>query len=408
MYAKNLDKSNIIRKRWVYVINGVILLLLLGLIYAWSIFVVPLEVEFGWHRSDTSMAFSICMSMFCIGGLVAGIVSKIKSIRINMILCAICILVGFSLSSQVTTLIGFYIFYSGFVGFGVGLAYNTLLSSVIKWFPERPGFISGLLLMGFGFGGLVLGTVCMAIINCVGWRATFIGLSITLSTLILLGTCFVKLPGEDDITFLTTAYKTKTHTEVDNEMASAQMLRHPSFRWFFLWASLFTAVGLTIIGHASPIIISMGGNLKTSAFLAGLISVFNGLGRIVGGFTFDSCGWKKTMLGVSGSFIVSLLIVIAAFKSYNIPLMTIGFICCGLSYGGIMPINSSVIASFYGQKHYSMNLSLITLNIIPASFLGPYLAGLLQTATGSYNITFFTMLAISIVGLGLNMLIKKP
>lgn len=283
-----------IAKRWIYAINGVILLLLLGLIYAWSIFVTPLEAEFGWQRSETSMAFAICMSMFCIGSLVAGLISKTKQLWINMVLCAICVFVGFLFASRVTTLMGFYIFYSCFVGFGVGLAYNTLISSVVKWFPERVGFISGLLLMGFGFGGMILGTTCGAIISRFGWRIAFKSLAIILSVIILLGTCFVKLPSEKEIRFLATEQrKEETGVITSKDMTTAEMIKHPSFKWLFLWAVLLTAAGLALISNASPLMVSMGTSLSTAAFLAGLISVSNGLGRIVSGIIFDAWGWKK-------------------------------------------------------------------------------------------------------------------
>ncbi len=399
-----------IDKRWIYAVNGVVLLLFLGLIYAWSIFVTPLEAEFGWQRSETSMAFSICMSMFCIGGLVAGFISKTKKVWVNMVLCAICVFIGFLFASQVMTLAGFYIYYSCFVGFGVGLAYNTILGSVVKWFPERVGFISGLLLMGFGFGGMVLGTACSAIITRFGWRIAFRGLAIVLSIIILLGTYFIKIPTENEIeAFLVDKKKkNKTVTAAAANMTTKEMILHPSFKWIFLWAVLLTAAGLTLIGNASPLMISMGANLNTAAFLAGLISVSNGLGRIISGIIFDAWGWKKTMFLVTLGLIVASIIIIFAFRSNSIPLMTLGFICAGLSYGGIVPINSSVVASFYGQQNYAMNLSIITLNIIPASFLGPYLAGILQTMSDSYLTTFIAMAVMGIVGLGFSMFIKKP
>lgn len=396
-------------KCWVYVINGVILLLFLGLIYAWSIFVTPLEAEFGWQRSETSMAFSICMSMFCIGGLVSGFISKTKKLWLNMILCAVFVLIGFLFASQVTTLVDFYIYYSCFVGFGVGLAYNTILSSVVKWFPDKVGFISGILLMGFGFGGMVLGTACSAIMARFGWRIAFKVLGIILSVIILVGARFVKLPTEKEIEiFLEEQRKSKTSIALTTDMTPRQMILHPSFKWLFLWATLLTAAGLVIISNASPIMISMGASLGASAFLAGLISVSNGLGRIISGIIFDAWGWGKTIIVVTLSFIIASSILIFAFNSSSISLMTLGFICAGLSYGGIVPINSSIIANFYGQQNYAINLSVITLNIIPASLLGPYLAGILQTMSGSYTTTFIAMVTMEIIGLSLSTFIKKP
>ncbi|HZK61489.1 MAG TPA: hypothetical protein VFC41_05385, partial [Anaerovoracaceae bacterium] len=109
-------------KRIIPLVAGAFIYLSIGLIYAWSIFVKPLEAEFGWNRTETSLTFTISMISFCIGGVISGMLLKKKSGRFIIMLSAVLLAVGFLLSSRVETLLGIYISYGVFCGLGVGLA----------------------------------------------------------------------------------------------------------------------------------------------------------------------------------------------------------------------------------------------------------------------------------------------
>lgn len=99
-------------KKIITVIVAMIMLLCLGLIYGWSIFVAPLEAEFGWSRAQTSLTFTISMAMFCIAGLIAGVLSR-KKVKpfLQMVSAGIILLIGFVLASYSTELIHFYLAY---------------------------------------------------------------------------------------------------------------------------------------------------------------------------------------------------------------------------------------------------------------------------------------------------------
>lgn len=146
----------------------------LGLIYARSVFVRPLENEFGWLRSETSMIFSISMVGLCVGCLIAGFTARKISPRIIMIISAVLISCGFYLASQVETLNGLFLRYGVLCGVGVGLGYNAIMGSVLRWFPDMQGILSGILLMGFGFGGSIFGSVAVWMMDAMGWRKTFV------------------------------------------------------------------------------------------------------------------------------------------------------------------------------------------------------------------------------------------
>ncbi|MDR1376198.1 MAG: OFA family MFS transporter [Synergistaceae bacterium] len=389
-------------KRWLYLIDSAVLLLFLGLVYAWSNFVKPLEVEFGWLRSQTSLAFSICMSFFCLGGFLSGAILRRHTTRPVMYLCAVCVSSGFLLASRLTSLTGLYVTYGVLVGLGIGFGYNCTASTIVKWFPEKPGFVSGLTLMGFGLGGMALGTVSTAMITSFGWRSTFFQLGIVFAVLIVFCSFFIKTPPRQQRSSASAAEGGE-----DVNVTTIQMIKRPSFQILFSWGTLVAAAGLALIGNASSLAIDMGSSVETASFLTGLVSIFNGAGRVIVGFLYDKIGRKKSMCVVSLSLVAAFASIIFALKGGNFSLLIAGYVCLGFSFGGIAPINNAVCYAFYGSENYAMNISIINFHLIISSFLGPFLAGSLQTMSGSFIGAAVVMALFGVASLVLSFLLKK-
>lgn len=219
------------RRRWAYLILSVFLLLFLGLIYAWSVFRVPLEQEFGWSKSGTSLTFSISMIMFCLGGLISGVLTARKGMRTTLILAAVLLASGFGLASQITSLMGIYLTYGGMAGLGVGLGYNAVISTIMRWFPDKQGLVSGIALMGFGFGAMILGTAGASLIVLAGWRMTFLLIAASYAVVIALAIVILRPPDADFTAALSESLpKGKAARE---EIGWQDMLRRRSFWLFF-------------------------------------------------------------------------------------------------------------------------------------------------------------------------------
>lgn len=363
--------------RWLYAVNGIIALLFLGLIYAWSVFVGPLESEFGWLRSQTSLTFSISMAAFCLGGLTGGVICRRWSGRVAMCIAAAFILCGFLLSSTISALLGLYLCYGVLCGFGVGVGYNAVLSSVLAWFKDRQGLMSGVLLMGFGFGGSLLGSVAVALITSYGWRTTFRILGIALSVLLVLSSLLLKKYQDEDTAGV--AVKDDEHN-----FTTAQMVRERSFYGYFLWSLVLSAAGLALVGNAASFAGSLTVSLGAATMIAGLINIFNGIGRLSFGFLLDALGTKKSFLILNCGFFAASLLLIGAVYMSTVYLLVAGFIVAGFCYGGVTSSNSAFASKVFGLKYYSTNLSVVNMVLLIAAFLGPYSAGMLQTASGGY------------------------
>ena len=290
---------------WVTLLIGLVMMILLGLIYAWSVFVAPLENEFGWDRAQTSVTFTVSMSFFVIGLISAGLLSSKISKRYITILAVFCLLLGLLLSSRINSLLELCITYGVLVGLGVGLANNALVSTIVEWFPNRRGFAAGVLLMGYGMGGFVLSPIAVTLMNVIGWRSTFIGFGIVFSLVIGFGSIIVKPPKQS---------AGQAKTGVSSDLNAAQAIRQQSFWLYLLWFTMIMAGGLMVIGHASPYAQSIGATPAFAAVATGILSIFNGSGRAITGAIYDRFGLKISMIittsNLLGAAVIFLLFIL--------------------------------------------------------------------------------------------------
>ena len=158
--------------RRVYAIVGVIVLLFAGLVYAWSVLSTPIAAEFtDWTKAQLSLTFTLVMILFCIGSLLCGLLAGKLSAKNAVRLGAVLFLAGFYIASRCQTPLTLYLGFGVLCGLGSGLSYNAVMSTMVKWFPDKPGLISGVLLMGFG-GGSFLGGNASQIFGAFGINVT--------------------------------------------------------------------------------------------------------------------------------------------------------------------------------------------------------------------------------------------
>ena len=397
-----------------YGITGFILLIFLGMIYAWSIFIRPLEAEFGWLRSQTSLIFTISMIGFCVGNLAAGQITPKTSPRVSILIAAVVIGIGFIASSFTSSLPWIYISYGVACGFAVGIGANTILSTTLKWFADRQGVASGALLMGFGFGSMVLSPFVTMLLNTIGWRKTFFVLGIIFSVLLVIGAMIIKNPSKEFSEALVEKAR-KNNVISSKDFETKEMLRTPSFWLFFAWVILIGAGSLALISNAVPaasdiLVVTMGEAEAVMAATAamGMISTFNGLGRLAFGVIWDKKGYKVSLFIISAAYGISMAACAAATMMLSISLLVVGFIILGMTYGGSMSATSAMIGSFFGTKYYSINYACATCNLIVAASIGPTLIGWLRTSSGSYLSSFWVILGLSVCALVCCFFIRKP
>ena len=388
--------------RWVYAIVGVIVLLFAGLVYAWSVLSTPIAAEFAdWSKAQLSMTFTIVMIMFCIGSLLCGLLSGKLSAKMSVRIGAVLFLLGFFLASRTQSLAMLYIGFGVLCGLSSGLCYNAVMSTMVRWFPDRPGLISGVLLMGFGGGSFIIGKLYQAWtpVEIGGWRASFLVMGIIIFVVLAICSFFFVAPGAD---FVAPAAKNGKAAvkAAGKEYKPLEMVKKPSFWLYYVWAIALSAAGLALISQASSVVWEASASQTAGAVatIVGLISICNALGRVLFGGMYDKYGRSLSMQLVNILFIITSGVLILALTAKSVVVVIIGFILGGLAYSGITPTNSAFCRSYFGPANYPVNFSLINSNLIFASF-GSTISGALFDASGSYNATFFLIIGLAVVGI---------
>ncbi len=404
-------ETRTVTQRWLYLSVGVIAMLFAGILYAWSILKAPFGTEFQWSASDLALNFTLAMCFFCTGGLLGAQISKRMGHRIAIIASAVLTALGFVLTASLSgsSVLMLYLTYGVLAGLGIGISYNVVISTVSAWFPDKKGLCSGCLMMGFGASALVLGNVADALFRSdFGWRKTYVLLGIAIGVVLTLAALLLKKPDADVL--LPQAKKTKAAAAEafeSKDYTSTQMLRRPAFWMAFICIAFLAAVGSSVISFAKDLALSVEATESLAVTLVGILSVCNGVGRILTGAVFDALGRRKTMLCANILTIFAAGITLLAVSVGSLPLCIAGLCLTGLSYGACPTITAAFTSSFYGMKHYSNNMALMTFNVMGGSFIATFSSNLLESS-GGYTAPFTMLLTLTVIALGINLCIRKP
>ena len=406
-----MTKQTNLSHRWLILAVGVFTMLFAGIIYAWSILNVPFAKQLSYETSTLALNFTFTMSFFCLGGFVSGKLVKRIGTKLTIVIAGLLAGLGFVLTSRLgancTALL--YLTYAFLAGSGIGFSYIVIISTVNAWFPDRRGLSSGALMMGFGFSTLLFGKLADTLFKTsVGWRNTYVIIGIAIAVVITLSSFVIKTP---DATVALPEKKQKSTAAKENfesrDYAPSEMVRRFTFWQAFIVLVCLTAVGNSVISFARNLAISVGAQDAFAATLVGILSVCNGLGRIITGAAFDALGRRITMISSSVLTVLAAGVTLLAVCIQSLPIGIVGLCLTGLSYGSVPTICSAFTSAFYGQKHFATNLSICNFNLMVASFIATACSSLL-TASGGFTLPLILLLTLASVAFVLNLGIKKP
>jgi len=339
-------------KRWFIAVMATLVHLCLGTVYAWSFFQKTVSETFGWSNSETAWAFSLAIFMLGVtaswGGQNLQKFGPRKLALIGAFLYAFGYIISyFALQNESLWLL--YFGYGIVGGIGLGLAYVTPVATVSKWFPDKQGLVTGMVVMGFGLGALLMSKLLAPIFLEYFEKdlaKTFLAIGITLLVLLPFFDNFLNLPTEEK------------STEISAEKLSAtKEILSPNFIFIWLIFMFNVVAGMIFISFQSPLLqdllkaenvnIDTATLEKSGATLIAISALFNGLGRFFWGSISDKLGRVTT-------FRLLLLIEMGVFASLifikSPILFSVGVCLILLNYGGGFGVLPSLIKDFFGTK----------------------------------------------------------
>ncbi len=401
--------DNLTKTRWKFPILGLLMMLVLGIIYAWSIFVSPLEAEFGWTRVETSITFTVMLCFFTIGQFVGGQLGDRWGARKVMSMAGIILGAGFFLASFTNSLLWLYIFYGACCGFPIGLCMNNNVNTCLRWFPDKVGFINGFVIMGYGLSSLILGPLVNYIIYTFGWQMAFRVLAVFALVMVFGFAQFYKFPPA--------GWKPKGFEippaiakGMETGLLPKQMLSTSSFWIVFTWFVIIHTCGFMLISSMAVHSMHVGATAATAAIITGILGVFNGVGRPGMGFIADKLPGKKRMMIIDAIMMAIGLVLLVFLPKIMSPTVgvTIGAAVIGFAFGGSVSIVIGTIREFFGAKMVGANIGILAWGDLPAGILGPMIGAKIFASTGSYLNAFILGIVLCIPGIILPLFIKQP
>ncbi|MDO5116999.1 MAG: MFS transporter [Eggerthellaceae bacterium] len=382
--ANTLTRQALSRKRLVLLALGMICLLFIGLIYGYSMFVLPMKEDFG--LDDIGPVFYIMMVAFCIGTLSCSFLLKRFAPRTMMIAAAILFAIAFCSTGMLGKSVGvpvLYVSYAIIGGLASGVGYTGIVGTVVPWFPDRTGLASGLLLLGFGISSLLLGNIVLAMRAVTGSIGTvFVGVGIAGAVLSLLLAALLTRPPVNIAQIMATGSGSDAETPSEAErydpsihFENDSVLKTPIFIVYFVAFTLVSVMGLGVIGSIASDGMMLGLSELFSSTLVGLVALSNGLIRIVLGALIDRKGTPFTYIFEAVVTLLGMLCILAAFIFELPTLYVIGALSSVVAYNPVL--SSAFVRLRFGPKRYPINLAIINLCVLPAALINIVLSNIL-------------------------------
>ena len=389
-------KSN----KYLHIGVSMLALLFLGALYAWSVIRIHIAEAFpAFGAAKMSFAFTLASITFCLGGFFGGRFSRRYSPACAAKWAALLVTLGFIVCSFMEyaqpggAVLWLYLGFGLLVGFGIGAAYNAVIGGTSPCYPERLGLVSGILLMGFSFGSLLIGVAVEALCKCFSIFTVLRLVGLSVGVMAFLGSLFLRRP-----------QPVVKKAERENGYTPGEMLSQKSFWVYFLWNTLTCSAGLLVINSSADIALAYG----AAAALGLLVSVFNGGSRPVTGWIMDRMGQFGGMLLVNAVMIFGAALLVFGAVGKITFLVVTGMVCIGMTHGGGVTISARVIHDLYGEKFYAVNFSLSNFCMIPAAFVGPWISGTLQDrADGDFFTTFVMVVILAALALADIFLLRR-
>jgi OFA family oxalate/formate antiporter-like MFS transporter len=393
--------------RWWRVVGGLSMNMALGTTYAWSVFVAPLEQQFGWRRADTSMVFTITIAVTALSFALAGRIQDRFGPLCCSLMGSILISLGFFLCAYTASLPYLFACYGVIGGLGNGFGYSTPIPVMAKWFPDKRGLAVGLAVGGYGAGSAIFGPLAqLKLIPAFGLARTFQILAGILLAMTLIGALLLKNPpagyAPPGWTPAATRSRATTH-----EYSPAEVLGTRSFYLMWIAYALGCSAGLMVISQLIPFAHSVGiASVEFTTMTLVVGACGNAAGRILSGWMSDRVGRLNVLRTAIGISMVAMPCLYAA--GAKIGLLYVALFAIYWCYGTQLSVNGAATADFWGTKNAGINYGMLFTGWGTAGIIGPRIGGVLYDRYHNYQIAFYTASVLAGVALVAVLLAKRP
>ncbi len=393
--------------RWLIAVAGVVMQIALGAVYAWSVFRIPLTKHYGYSVTQGTLVFEIAILTLGFASFLGGLWMNKAGPRLVGIVAGVCYGLGTVLAGQfASNFVLFCLAYGIVGGVGLGLGYIIPVATLIKWFPDKRGMITGIAVAGFGAGALVTAPIAAHLIRTVGIPETFGILGVCYFCAVVGAAIFMKNPAEGySPAGWQPAPSLQSHRSARNYTFKEAL---STWQWYALWGILFlnSIAGISIISQASPMAQEISHvTPAVAAGLVGIISIANGSGRFLWAWFSDLIGRRQVFITM---FLVQTILFFFLSRAANFTLLTLLAATVLLCYGGGFGTMPAFAADYFGPSNIGSIYGLMLTAWGFAGVVGPALIAHLRQATGHYGQALEIISSIMLVSTLLALVVRPP
>ena len=372
------------RNRWFIALAAIGLHISIGSVYAWSVLTRPIMADMGFTLSQTTWTFSLAILMLGLSaGFLGSFAEKIGPKKSGLIAMLFWVtgLLGTAYALSIHNLTLLYLFYGIIGGIGLGIGYITPVSTLVKYFPNRPGFATGLAIMGFGFASLIAGPLMQFLVAQFGLVNNFIILGVIYLVIMGASSLYLKAPQQKHST-RTTKDRSTMYVHTHGMLANDAM---KTWQFGALWWVFFINItcGIGLLSLASPMAQEAIGMTPTAAAsLVGIIGIFNGGGRIAWSTISDYLGRAQTYILFFIIEIIAFYLLAQTNSALTFQILILLIITC---YGGGFSCMPAYLADLYGIRQLSTIHGRILTAWGLAGITGPMLVSYFHEAGYGYT-----------------------
>ena len=398
---------------WIVAFAGLGINLALGVLYSWSVIAKVLskpvaEGGWGWTASGASLPYAIAMGVFAVSMVFAGRAQDRFGPRliatVGGALCGAGMIVASlgTADNSLPILLGF----GGLTGLGIGLGYAAATPAAVKWFPPaRKGFITGIVVAGFGLASVYIAPLTKSLLASYGVPGAFRILgAVFLVVTVGLAQLLVNPPA-GYVAAGSASDAVSAAAPARREFDWREMVRTPQFALLWLMFACSAFAGLMIIGHMAKIAALQMAGLDLGFLLVAVLAVGNALGRVVSGIVSDKVGGIRTMLVV---FIAQAVLMGVLAFSNSVAMLVSVAAAVGFCYGSNLSLFPSTTAGFFGNKNLGVNYGLVFTAWGVGGVFGSMTAGLIVDATGTYTTAYAIAAGLCVLAAVLTFATKPP
>ena len=357
-------------------LTGSILQLFLGIIYVWSVFVLPVSEYFKWEASSVKLTSSFMLCCFVLGILIGGKLQvKIGTSKI-VLFGGLFMAAGMLLTSfiPITAPWLIYISYGILGGFGVGMAYNAIISCAQSWFVHKRGLATGISVCTFGFSTVLFAPVVELLIKEFSLIATFRILAAAFFLVTILLFKFITMPENISNQKKSAAVlNTKQYT-------TSEVIKTPAF-YMIMFSMMFLTSSYFILNPSfKTFALERGMDANIGTVLVMLTGVANALGRLAVPLLADKIGREKAVITI----ILATAVSTAALCFATGPLFMIAVAIIAFCYGGSSGVYPLVTADYFGIKNIGSNYGAVMIGFACSALCFPIIIGLIKDTTAKF------------------------